>query len=195
MKLPSLQIMDEFVDIPPVFYSFYEEGPFSNCIACDISLLDNNVPYVIEKAFKKDEVIFEYAMCLKCLEKFQRSFSLESKLVIDQFFGSRVDLAKRRSVLLSDNANKFNADAWLSRCILTDQCLGQIEERQIFGQFQGDKLLFSYLPFMINKTALEPIYEKMSTKTKDENDRFVTDYLNKLPDFSDLSPHPPLMVM
>ena len=193
MELPELKIKDEYIDIPPIFHSFLEEGPFTRCVVCEDFVLEDGKQYCIEKAFKKDEVIFEYAICMSCLEKFRKSYSIDSKKVIDECFNERVNLVDRRKNLLEND--QLNVDDWLSKCVVTNKPMSEVSEYQIFGQCHGPVLLFSYLPFMVQRQVLNELYEKLSASTKGENDRFVSDYLNKLPDFSDILNRPPLVLV
>ena len=40
------------IDIPQRFFSDVSDSPFENCNICDKYLLENDVPYVVEKAVK-----------------------------------------------------------------------------------------------------------------------------------------------
>ena len=66
------------VEIPKWFYPFLEDRPFKRCLICEQELLGGDVQYLIEKAWKGTEVIFEYAICLACIESQQEELSLES---------------------------------------------------------------------------------------------------------------------
>ena len=46
------------IEVPPVFHSFLEEGPFAKCTVCDSDLRADGTQYLIHKAFHREEVIF-----------------------------------------------------------------------------------------------------------------------------------------
>jgi len=81
MNLPELGPISEFIRIPGVFYNSVTNAPFDKCLFCNKYLLASGVTYIIEKAFrnykevKKQDIIFEYALCCKCYNLFYNSFS------------------------------------------------------------------------------------------------------------------------
>ena len=95
-------MIDEVTDIPLMFHSYSEERPFQQCISCSVNLIGTDTEYLIEKAFRRypgfktQDVIFEYAMCLRCAERMRQELSRESMRNIQQFFDQRVDFYGRR---------------------------------------------------------------------------------------------------
>lgn len=171
--------VNEVTDIPREFHSFSQERAFSHCISCNVNLLENNTQYLIEKAFRRypgfdtQDVIFEYAMCLPCAARMRQEMSVESMRNIQQFFDERVDFYGRRQELLYEHG--MNHEAWLDRCIVTGRPKSALEEYQIYGHCQGDRFLFSYLPYLISNEAVEMMSELLSEKTRGEIDRFIDD--------------------
>ena len=57
----------------------------NQCISCECELLNGDVPYMIEKAlkpyngFNSYSTVFEYAMCLKCMQGYQGDISDKSR--------------------------------------------------------------------------------------------------------------------
>ena len=192
MKLPHLNITDEYIEIPKKFHSFLEEGPFKRCVVCEKYLLSGGTQYVIEKAFIKSEVKFEYALCLVCLDQFRNAYSEQSKAVIESYFNEKIDLQKRRKNLL--DAKGTNINSWISDCLFTSKSFPRVKEYQIYAHCFDGYLLFTYLPFMICSDVLGEIYQKLSSETKDESGRFTRDYLNKMPDLN-VSPSQPQLVL
>ena len=75
------------LDIPKDFYSDSDEQPFRACKVCDCDLSEGNIPYSIEKAFKRvdedtDITLFEIAICMHCAEKQSEKMSEESRAYI-----------------------------------------------------------------------------------------------------------------
>ena len=174
MKLPDLQIIREYCEIPKVFYSTETGKPFSHCVSCEKHLLASGEQYVIEKAirnyqkFKTNDTIFEYAMCVGCYEKIHKSFSVSSKQAVENYFLQNVDFARRRAQLLEQGNRRL--DEWLSDCIVKGTPVQDLDEYQILCQCQGDKMLFTYLPFMIGGDATEEIVQLLSNETLGEID-------------------------
>ena len=101
MDLPELGTIEDYIPVPEPFHSFLEGGPFKSCTVCGLSLLEDGVQYVIEKAYHREEVIFEYAMCMSCRGGLMSELSRKSVQLVDNYFGERVDLVQRRANLLN----------------------------------------------------------------------------------------------
>ena len=97
----AMRITD-FIPVPDVFHSWYDKGPFSHCMICSRYLLVDAAQYMVEKAFVGDEVVYEYALCLKCCEGLREELSRESMQRITAHFDERVDLQQRRVRLLEE---------------------------------------------------------------------------------------------
>ncbi|MGE9293575.1 MAG: hypothetical protein ACQKBW_08180, partial [Puniceicoccales bacterium] len=76
----------DFYPVPKVFYSFETGEAFRSCTLCERDLFATDTRYIIEKAFRKKETIFEYAMCLDCVEREQQNLSINSRKLINHFF-------------------------------------------------------------------------------------------------------------
>ena len=175
MDFPDFGLIKESVPVPNIFHSWETQAPFQNCLVCNRFLLGGGVGYIIEKAFKKDEVIFEYAICLECNEQLRRGFSKSSLTKIAEYFSCHVDLRDRRERLL----NKYGEDSapWLSDCVITCQPVEASQEYQICGQCDGEDLLFTYLPYALSGEAVDEIIRLLSKETKGKIDDFTGDYL------------------
>ena len=187
--------VNESTDIPAEFHSFSQGKAFSHCISCNTDLLATDTQYLIEKAFRSypgfgtQDVIFEYAMCLPCAERMRREMSAESMRNIQQFFDERVDFYGRRQELLYEHG--LNHAAWLDRCIVTGRPKAELEEYQIYGHCQGDRFLFSYLPYLISHEATDGMADLLSEKTRGEIDRFIDDNFGLPPELKQpIKDHP-----
>ena len=195
----KLLIIPEATDIPADFYSFAEKKAFERCISCDIRLLENNTEYLIEKAvrrypgFDTQDVIFEYAMCLNCAGRMRQELSASSLRNIENFFEQRVDLYGRRQEMLYEYG--LNHQAWLDRCLVTGRSKSELQEYQIYGHCQGDRFLFSYMPYLISHEAMEMMSDLLSEKTRGEIDRFVDDNFGLPPELKQPIKDYPLVLL
>jgi hypothetical protein len=199
MKLPNLTILREFVDIPKVFHSSETDKPFSHCVSCERFLLADNEQYVIEKAIKNyqkfntSDTIFEYAMCMECYERIQKSLSDTSKQNIENYFNQNVDLVSRRDALVREG--DLRAENWISSCVVKGTPVRDLNEYQVVCQCVGDKMLFTYLPFMIGGDAMDEVVQLLSNKTIGEIDGLYGDFFGLSPELSDLVNDPRFVIV
>ena len=176
----------QFIPIPEIFYSDLTGKPMINCVSCDKDLLHSNEPYIIEKAFRHyseydiNNTIFEYIMCMPCAQKVHDSMSKESRQKIEEFF-SKMDLLQRGQDLWEQYGNDF--DSWTSKCLVNGSDRSEQEEFQLCAQCVGDKLVFSFLPYMLSFKASDEIASLLSQQTLDEYDRFIDDNFGLPPEF------------
>ena len=71
--------------IPEELYSFYEERPFKICTRCGEGLEDFESGYRVSKVFRAGEVLFEYALCVPCLQRMLEEASEESRARLTEF--------------------------------------------------------------------------------------------------------------
>jgi len=188
-ELPEIRIIEHYCEIPDVFQSSDTDAPFSNCTICNAELIESDSMYIIEKAIKNyketqvKDVIFEYALCLNCLDEMRHSLSNESKEKIDQYLLDKSDLAERRETLINDN--RLDVNEWISNCFVNDEKAEELPEYQIMCQCQGKHMLFTYMPFMLSCNAAEEIQQLLSKQTKEELDRFYNENLNIPPELEE----------
>ncbi len=184
MDLPDYEDQPDSRPIPPEFESFAEDGPFRQCQVCGCPIYTTEQPYLIERAFKKDEVIFEYAICLDCRTKMQKQISQESQTRVDHYFHEHVDLIQRREHLMKQSDRRL-VD-WIDHCIITGKSREEAGEYQIMSICSADHMLYDYLPMMISAEAMEEITKLLSPKTKDHLDGFVDEFLGLPPEIHNL---------
>jgi hypothetical protein len=184
MELPDIGPVNEHIPVPEEFHSFEAGKPFNQCLACQKQLLEDGTLYFIEKAYQKDEVLFEYAICLECREAMQKEISESSQERVNAYFGSKVDLVARRQSLIEKH--RLDHRPWIDRCILTGKSLKQSRQHQIITLCDGGDMLFSYLPYMISGEAMRELTELLSKQTKDRLDGFVDEFLGLPPGVRDL---------
>lgn len=177
------------VDIPDIFKT--EEGAyFKSCISCNVDVVASGEPYMIERAIKRyaymegmEAVIFEYAICAKCAEKMRKSLSTESLQRMEKHFLEKANWDQKLELF---NAEKQpTVDDFIGDCIFTGQKMDDkdINEYQLIGHFQGNKLRLDKMPFMMSALAAEEVSELLSAKTKDELDDFIDDNFGLPPEW------------
>jgi len=172
------------VPIPKIFHSFELDAPFAKCSVCGNDLASSGVPYYIEKAFKGDEVVFEYAMCDNCRGEMSGELSMESMMNLGRFFMENVDFVYRIGELLSKFDNSVKP--WLEHCAITGKQRSECEEFQICAQCENDQIVVDLAPMMISSEATLRIQELLSKKTREGFDGFIKDTLNPPVDFQDV---------
>lgn len=153
----------DYAPIPKDFMSLETGDVFKNCSLCSRPLLLGDIPYIIEKAYRKKETIFEYAMCLECYEKFHDSLSLKSRKLIENYFEEYVDLDQRYDSLIANKGRKTRS--WLAHCLIKGTPRWQCEEYQICGLFDGEDIVFNGLPYLISGAAVDDLIQLLSPET------------------------------
>lgn len=184
MQLTNSENNNFTVPVPRIFHSFEKEGIFTNCTVCDSFLLEEGVSYFIEKAFKGNEVIFEYAMCDNCREGIEEEISLESMMNLGNYFMEHVDMYERYETLIHKFDNSVKP--WVDKCLFTAKPRIECESYQICAACEGANLIVSFLPFMVSSDAAEEMQMLMSKKTRESFDGFIRDVLNPPVDFKDI---------
>jgi hypothetical protein len=172
-------------DIPPVFYESISGKPFDKCQVCEKSLLSYGVQYIIEKAFRKNPVnnkvepLFEFSICLDCARGLFERFSDESKEKINQFFMEN----NRMIGILSNRKEENHVEDYISRCSVLGTPVHELDEYQIYGQFNGNQLMLDMPPYMISAPVMDEVQDLLSAKTMEELDDFTGEYLTGPPEF------------
>jgi len=176
------------IDIPKIFYSDATGGYLERCIGCDLELLHHETDYLIEKAFKSYQglesysTIFEYAMCLNCVNSMHMTLSPESRTNISAYFQEHAKFTDRR--LSKDPQEDVNR--WLGSCILTSETAYDTPEFQIYGHCKGENLIIDGYPFMISGKATDDLIELISDKTLDELQNFTDQLVGGPSEFADI---------
>ena len=158
--------------IPKDFYSDVDHKPFTECKVCGCNLSKGEMPYVVEKAFKRTEegedlTLFEMAICIQCAQEQVEKMSTESRAFLQRSLMGE-ELMKRRAIL---NENDWE-NTWRDQCILSNKTPRIHDEYHIVGQFLGDELLEDQSPYVIGAEIIEHIQENLSVETKEEWDNF-----------------------
>ena len=105
------------IPLPKLFQPFLEDHPFERCIVCDCDLLQDNLHYLIEKAYKGTEVIFEYALCVSCAMAMRAELSQESLQRMQDQFENSQNLEARRTRLAKLPPQEI--EPWVDTCVIT----------------------------------------------------------------------------
>ncbi len=181
---------DYLIDIPEKFYSDGEGEPFKKCVVCGKDLLEEGTHYVVEKAIKNykgtdvTSTVYEYAMCMDCYMEMQQSMSEESLQNMQRYYENFVQ--KRGSSVMMIDLSKFNLDEWLSKCFFKEKPVGEMEEYQIMGQFNGNHMVLNTPPMAIGEEVMEEMAKLLSKKTRGEMDRFRERFLGPPPEIEEL---------
>ncbi|MEQ8470254.1 MAG: hypothetical protein RIC35_03675 [Marinoscillum sp.] len=175
---------NHFVEIPQEFHSFENEGLFTNCIECDRELLDGSCDYVIEKAvrnyqgFKAEDVIFDYAICMKCAMEVQQNLSKESMRSIQQYMEENMQIEARAKQMQFMNADY---SGFVDECLISNRPKNSCDEYQVFAYCRGDKMNLQMPPYMISGQILDEISELLSDETRDELNGFFNKHFSPAP--------------
>ncbi len=199
MSIPELNIINEYIKIPKMFFSTETEKLFSHCISCNNYLLLPGSQYVVEKVIRQyieyntTDTIFEYAMCVNCYQQVNESLSLTSKQNIEKYFNEHVDIGQRRHNLLKDK--NLNIEDWVSHCIIKGTPLNELNEYQIACQCDGEYLLFTYMPILIGHEAMDEMMQLLSNKTIGEINGFYDKFCGLPPDLRKILNEPALFIL
>lgn len=171
--------------IPGLFYDYVSEAPIEKCLMCGDHVLESGEIYMIEKAIKGTDVLYEVAACLNCSTTSQQKISEDSMAALQDFFSGQVDLATRTREL-QERYQGFDVDGWLETCVVTGKKRSELHEYTIYGLFRKDQILVGELPYMMSGEALAMISSLLSQETKDELGRIGDDNLGIPPEFEDL---------
>lgn len=176
-----LRTMDE-KDIPITLYSEDTKKPHLQCKVCGIDLhaVHN---YGIQKVYKnypnqtEPQVLFDFALCMPCMENAKAELSLESRERIDLFMQEKMTYLAYSGLKPSDRYQNH-------QCTLSGQDLTETDNYQIIAICEGGKLVDS--PIYISDVILDKIQELLSAKSKDELDRFTENNLDWPPELKSL---------
>ncbi|MTI19664.1 hypothetical protein E1176_01380 [Fulvivirga sp. RKSG066] len=153
--------------------------------------MSGEIEYFIEKAIKSysgftaEDVIFEYAICIKCAERLRKQMSAESMQSIQDYFSQEVNFMDRMQTM---QANPNNPTEWMQRCLINGSNIEDLEEYQIYAHCKGNTLITSHMPYMISGVALDKIAGLLSDETLDELDDFMNNHFGPPPELMEPLP-------
>lgn len=161
--------------IPRLFFDTVKDLPFSNCSKCNVFLLDDNIEYMIEKVLVPNDVLYEFAICSRCIMSIQKEISKESLQNMQQF--NEYELNKR----IQKINHLVNKDFETIKKELSDEHPGlSYENCNVMAFFKGRNLVDDYPAVCVSTQALEKMQDVLSKKTKDSFDDFM-DFIGDVP--------------
>ena len=158
-----MNIYKDFYPVPEVFWCFETGEMFQRCRMCDIDLMVEGTNYLIEKAFRKKEVIFEYAMCFDCVQQMRETLSAQSRKLIDNYFEEHIDIEERRKTLIEKYGRRTRS--WIDKCMIKGTPMAQCEEHQIYGWCIDKDIVFNGLPYMLSGEVMDELLNLLSNET------------------------------
>ena len=183
-------------EIPKLFHRS-DGGLLGECVMCNKPLLQPAQDYLIEKSFrvipevKKVEVIFEYAMCMNCVESMRQELSEESKQRIENYFHQNVNF-KLREGLTQPKRAPFQQ--WIKNCLVKGTSIKNSKEYSIYGHGYGSKFVYDVFPYAISNEAMEEMNELLSQKTRDILDDFIGEHFSGPPEIAEILKKRPVLV-
>ncbi|MDQ8208800.1 hypothetical protein QEH52_14835 [Coraliomargarita sp. SDUM461003] len=158
-----MRLFEDFIPIPEELWSFETGAPLQRCAICDCDLLVQGTNYLIEKAFKGNEVMFEYAMCTKCCVLLSQELSVQSKKLIDHYFDEYGDLEQRRLSYLGQFGTNYSK--WVDRCMVKDTSRSECDEFQVYAWCIDRDLVFTGMPYMLSGDCIDDLLGLLSEET------------------------------
>lgn len=168
-------------NIPVELYSEDSKQPHEHCLKCK-SILNTATGYGIQKIYKnypdgECQVLFDFALCLECMEEARAELSIESRQRIDAFMQERMYQLALSGVNPQDRFEE-------GRCTLSGKLLRQAQDYQVIALCKGNKLLES--PIYLSDDITSQIQELLSAESREELDRFSENNLDWPPELKAL---------
>lgn len=158
-----MDVYHDYIPVPEVFWSFETGKPFKQCRICECDLMEKGTNYLIEKAFKKGETIFEHAICLDCYTEYHQSMSAESHQRIQDYFAEHTNMNERQDQYMEKYGTKV--DPWISHCMVKGFPTREVDEYQLYGYCIDKDLVFSGAPYVLCGDVIEELIELLSPET------------------------------
>lgn len=187
--------MSERDPIPREFYSEYTELPFSTCIDCDCSLLDEETVYSVIKHIVGKEVVFEMAICMACAARMREEYSEETSENIQNYIEEKLqekllklienEVAPRG---MEGDEEPFTVDEGLGECAFCQKPREECHRYEMVGLFQEGEILLESghgisfsSPMMLCQDCNSEVSKLISKKTRDTWDRFIEEHFDGPP--------------
>ena len=141
--------------LPKQLLSIETGAPFTHCVQCNCELQQEGLIYAIEKVIQQDEVVYEYALCEKCMYSIYDDLSEESRTAMQHYM-----------------VENIKAPGSFDHCSM---CKTPTLELPTFNQMaylEGYEFCDPSFPIISCESCLAPLQEKISTSTRDRLDRF-----------------------
>ncbi|MBP9153250.1 MAG: hypothetical protein KBF73_13270 [Flavobacteriales bacterium] len=195
---------DKLPDIPKEFFNSETNQPFSNCLVCECNLMEESQPYAIERAIRHypemelKSVVFEYALCAKCISQMENDLSSETKMSIMKYFSENLDLSSRPKWQPAEDENEeaipFDVSEWIDKCSVKGVPRSELYEYTLCARCIGGKIIPEVVPYMISGLAQDDLVDLFSNKSLGFLDDFTDKHFSGPPEFKELFKGRPILV-
>jgi len=195
---------DRLPDIPKEFFNSETNRPFSNCLVCECDLMADSQPYAIERAIRHypemelKSVVFEYALCAKCISQMENELSDDTKMSIMQYFAQNLNLSLRPQWKPADDEGEepapFNVSEWIDACSVKGVPRSELYEYTLCARCIGGKIIPEVVPYMISGLAQDDLVDLFSNKSLGFLDDFTDKHFSGPPELKELFKGRPILV-
>jgi hypothetical protein len=158
-----MPVYDNYIPVPEIFWSVETGHPISHCSLCNRELMKPGTNYLIEKAFRDGETIFEHALCLQCHFQCEEELSVESTRRIHTYFAEHVDLKQRPIQCLEKFGTRHGR--WIAHCMVKGYPIEECGEYQLYGFCIDKDLIFNGAPYTLSGEVVDEILDLLSNET------------------------------
>lgn len=189
--------------IPKDFFNSETGKPFSNCLVCACNLMEESQPYAVERAIRHypemelKSVVFEYALCAKCIAQMENELSAETKMSIMQYFSQNLNLSSRPQWKPADDEEEevpFNISEWIENCSIKGVPRSELYEYTLCARCIGGKIIPEVVPYMISGLAQDDLVDLFSNKSLGFLDDFTDRHFSGPPELKELFKGRPILV-
>jgi hypothetical protein len=160
--------------LTPLYHGWYRE-----CVQCGRLVGADGAPYYVERALRRGEPVFEYAMCESCVFGMQNDLSRESIERVTAYWMQHFDPEERQHRL----GNGLDPGPLVEACILKRLPRADLDELQVWAWVENGRLMVDdHAPGILSGDAVEEIANLLSKRTRDRFDDFVRDCLGLPPE-------------
>ena len=168
------------IEIPPQFCSEESGEPMGRCVVCGSHVLAREDPYVIDKAYRCGQLLYEAVMCWACLEWFETGQSRRSRHVLEQYMEANNYRDRHYEALLEFSAGRI--EPWIANCGITGRSLAGADTYQYKAVgMQRDILLLPQFPMGMSSDAADEMWRLLSPESAQFWCQFSNDYLGVPP--------------
>ena len=151
-------------------------GWYTECVRCGDAL---DGTYYVERALRRDEPLFEFALCERCVMGFGLEMSDDSVMAIGNFWLRHCDVDAREARLEAAS----DAGSLVDTCLLSGEPRAALDEVQVWAWCRGDQVVADLFgPAVVSGAMMERLGEGLSRQTRDAMDDFVRDHLGLPPE-------------
>jgi hypothetical protein len=182
------------LEIPEKFHNSLTEQAFKDCGICSRDLRENDLAYLIEKAYRRfpenggEELLFEIAVCHDCARSMRTQLSQDSRKAVNEFF-YREFMTRLQELRDADD------DYLMAHCLLSGKPMDQMKEYQIYAHCKGNHMADHGAAYILSDEVIESIQELLSDETRDQLRKFSDDHLGTPPELQKILDRSPILTI